>query len=326
MIKAATLFRSSTRASAIVAVGALLAAGEIAAAADKFPTRPIRMITTMPGTGTNLAARLIAQELTSRLGWKVVVDNRGIVAVDIVAKAAKDGQTLLVYTSPMWLLPFMRENVPWDPVKDFAPISLTNQQPSVLVLHPSVPANSVSKLIALAKAKPGQLNYGSGSPGAPTHLSAELFASMAGISLVRVSYKGGGEAIIALLGGQLQMVFGVPAAVMPQVHAGKLKALAVSSAEPTQLAPGLPTMAASGLPGYESNSLAGMFAPAGTPGDIVNLLSQETQRIINRPETKNQLLAAGVEGVSCSPQKFAAVLKADMAKWGKVIRNAGIHE
>jgi tripartite-type tricarboxylate transporter receptor subunit TctC len=149
---------------------------------------------------------------------------------------------------------------------------------------------------------------------------------MAGVNTVRVSYKGGGEAIMALIGGQLQLVFGVPAAVMPQVTAGKLKALAVSSAEPSPLAPGLPTMAASGLPGYESTSLAGMFAPAGTPPAIVNQLSEETRRIINRPETRNQLISAGVEGISCSPRQFAAVLKADMAKWGKVIRDAGIHE
>lgn len=313
-------FIAQTFAIAIIVIGPDIAS------AENYPVKPVRMVTTEPGSGTNLVARLLAQGLTASFGQQVIVDNRGIAAVEIVARAQRDGYTLLVYTSPMWLLPFMRKQIAWDPVKDFAPVSVTSRQPSVLVVHPSLPVNSVAELIALARTRPGELNYGSGSPGAPTHLSAELFNAMARVNIVRVPFKGGGPALTALMGGEVQAAFGVPAAVLPHARTGKLKALAVTSAEPSPLAPGLLTVAASGVPGYESTALAGLFAPAGTPAPVIDLLNRETARILSSAEAKERLFSAGVEGISSTSQQFAAILKADMAKWGKVIRDAGIHE
>ncbi len=205
----------------------VFAAGAVSG--QNYPNKPIRIVTTAPGSGTDMIARLIAQGSSASLGQPVIVDNRGIIAVDLVAKAPPDGYTLLLYTNPLWIMPLLRHNVPWDPIRDFSPITLTSRQPSVLVVHPSVPVMSVKELIVLARAKPGELNYGSGSTGAPTHLAAELFKAMAGVDIVRIPFKGGGLAINALIGGEIQLMFGVPAAVTPHVKSGKLRALAVTS-------------------------------------------------------------------------------------------------
>jgi tripartite-type tricarboxylate transporter receptor subunit TctC len=294
------------------------------AAAQSYPSKPIRILTSAPGNSDDLAARLIAQGITSGLGQQAVVDNRGVVAVEVTAKSPPDGYTLLLYGSPMWLAPFMRDKVPYDPVKDFAPVTWATSSPNLLVVHPSMPVKSVRELMLLAKARPNELNYGSGSAGSTPHLAAELFRAMTGVQIVRVAYKGSGPALTALLGGELHFMFPSTGSANALLNSGKIRALAVTALQRTALAPGLPTVAESGLPGYESASLLAVFAPAGTPPAIVQRLSQEMTKAIQRPEAKERLFNAGVEGMGGTPEQFAAVLKGEMAKWGKVIRDAGI--
>lgn len=307
---------------AVTIAAALL--GTSHAAAQAFPVKPIRIVTSAPGNSDDLAARLIAQGLTSGLGQQAIVDNRGVVAVEITAKAPPDGYTLLLYGSPMWLAPFMRDNLPYDPVRDFTPVTWATSSPNLLVVHPSLPVKSVRELIALARARPGELNYGSGSAGSTPHLAAELFRSMTGVQIVRVAYKGSGPALTALLGGELQFMFPSTGSANPLLKSGKLRPLAVTTLKPTALAPGLPTVAASGLPGYESASLLAVFAPAGTPAAIVQRLNQEMVKTLSQAETKERLSRAGVEAVGSTPEQLAATLRTEMARWGKLIREAGI--
>jgi tripartite-type tricarboxylate transporter receptor subunit TctC len=290
--------------------------------AQPYPSKPVRIVTTEPGSGNDLVARLIAAGLSGNLGQQVIVDNRGILAGEIVAKAPPDGYTLLAYGSPFWLAPFIRNNVGYDPVRDFAAVTLSASSPNILVVHPSLPVNSVRELIALAKARPGELNYGSSSTGATPHLAAELFKSMAGVNIMRVPYKGSGAALNDLIGGQVQLMFPNAGAATPHVKSGRLRALAVTTAQPSVLAPGLPTMAASGLPGYESVSPFGIFAPAGTPAVIINRLNQEIVRVLITAEVKERLYNVGVEVVGGSPEQLMVTMKSEMAMWGKVIRDA----
>jgi tripartite-type tricarboxylate transporter receptor subunit TctC len=296
------------------------------AAAQNFPNKVIRIQTTEAGSGTDLVARLIAQGFTATLGQQAVVENRGILAVETTARAAPDGHTLLVYSSSMWILPFLRENPTWDAEKDFAPVTQLYRQPNVIVINPALPVASARELIALAKAKPGELNYGSASSGSPAHLSAELFNSMAGVNIVRVPYKGIGPAITALIGGQVHLIFAIYTTAAPHITSGRLKAIAVTSAEPTALVPGVPTLAASGLPGYESIALAGLFAPAKTPAAIIALINQESAKVLSSQKNQERLANSGVESATGTPAEFAATIKADMAKWGKLIKDTGIRE
>ena len=305
-----------------------LGAGMISA--QNYPTRPIRMIAPEPGGGNEVAGRIVAQGLSGRLGQQVIIDNRGAaggtIAAGIVTKAAPDGYTLLVYGSTIWLAPFLRKNVAYDPLKDFTPIALAAQAPFFIFVHASVPAKSVKELIALAKARPGELNYGSAGAGAATHLAAELFKSMAGVNFTRIAYKGSGPAANALAGGEVQLMFGSASLGMAQVKAGRLRVLAVTTAKPSALAPGLPTVASSGLPGYEVGSMVGIFGPARMPKPLVNRLSQEIGEVLKQPEVKEKFLSLAIEAVGTTPEQFTAILKADMAKWGKVIKDAGIVE
>lgn len=296
------------------------------AAAQNFPNKVIRIQTTEAGSGTDLVARLIAQGFTATLGQQAVVENRGILAVETTARAAPDGHTLLVYSSSMWILPFLRENPTWDAEKDFAPVTQLYRQPNVIVINPALPVASARELIALAKAKPGELNYGSASSGSPAHLSAELFNSMAGVNIVRVPYKGIGPAITALIGGQVHLIFAIYTTAAPHITSGRLKAIAVTSAEPTALVPGVPTLAASGLPGYESIALAGLFAPAKTPATVIALINQEAAKVLNSAQNQQRLANSGVESATGTPAEFAATIKADMAKWGRLIKDTGIRE
>jgi len=295
------------------------------AAQQSYPTKPIRVVTTEPGSSLDLTARYVAQGISGPLGQQVIVDNRRVNSIEIVAKAQPDGYTLLAYGSPIWIMPMLRE-VTFDPVKDFAPITLAATSPNVLAIHPAVAATSVKELIALAKSRPGALNYGSSVTGGTPHLAAELFKSLAGVDVVRVAYKGVAVAVTDLIGGQLQMMFPVVPSAIPHVKTGKLRALAVSSAQSSALAPGLPTMAASGLPGYELVAVYGMFAPARTPVALLERLNREMVRGINTPEMKAQFLIAGAEVVGSTQQAFAAFIKADMARMSKVIKDAGIRE
>ncbi|MBI4189744.1 MAG: tripartite tricarboxylate transporter substrate binding protein [Betaproteobacteria bacterium] len=306
----------------LISLGANMVYGE------DFPNKPIRIVTSNPGGGSDFVARVIAQGLTSNLGKQVIVENRGgaggIIAALTVAKGLPDGYTLLLYASNLWLLPYLQDNVPYDPVRDFLPITLADSSPNLLVVHPSVPVNSVKELIALAKAKPGALNYAQGALGSPPHLSAELFKAMAGVDIVRIAYKSSGPAIFDLIGGRVQLMFSVPGAATPHVKSGKLKALAVTSAQPSDLFPGMPTVAASGVPGYVTESNHGLFAPAKTPVTLINRLNQEIVRVLKQPDVKEKFLNIGVEPVGGSPKEYAAYIKSDMAKMGKVIKDAGI--
>jgi tripartite-type tricarboxylate transporter receptor subunit TctC len=312
----------ATRAAALAV---LLAAAPLPAHTQTYPAKPVRVITTQPGSSAELMGRLIAPGLSNALGQQVVIDNRGLIAAEIVAKAPADGYTVLLYTSPLWIAPFFRD-VQWDPVRDYAPVALAVGSPNLLTVHPSLPVKSVKDLIGLAKVRPGELNYGSGSTGASPHLSAELFKSMAGVNLVRVSFKGTGPAVVAVMSGELQVLFPTVGSGMPYVKTGKLRALAVTTLQPTALAPGLPTMAASGLPGYESVSLSGFLAPAKTPAAVIDRLSAEIIRMLKRNEIREKLFTMGLEVVAGTPDEFAATIRREMAKWGKLIKDAGLRE
>ena len=296
------------------------------APAQGYPEKPIRMVTSSPGAGTDFATRTIAQGLTANLGKQVIVDNRpsGIVIGDIVAKAAPDGYTMFLNGSAFWLQPFLQANTPYDPVRDFTPIVLVTTSPNTLVVTPSLPVHSVKELLARARARPGELNYGSSSAGTPTHLGAELFKAMTGVNIVRVAYKGIGLALNALVAGEVHLMFANAAAVNPHVRSGRLRALAVTSAEPTDLVPGLPTVASAGIPGYESVSTYGVFGPARMPRQLVDRINSEMAKVLNHAEVKERLFRAGMEVVASTPGELAVVMKADMAKMERVIRQAGI--
>ncbi|HYC48099.1 MAG TPA: tripartite tricarboxylate transporter substrate binding protein [Burkholderiales bacterium] len=312
-----------TEAAALALV--LGATAVVAAHGQTFPTRPVRIVTTAPGAANDLFARMIAQGLTDSFGTQVIVDNRGggLLAIETAARATPDGYTLLLYSNGLWTLPLVQK-VSYDAVRDFAPVSLVGRQPNVLVVHPSLPVSSVKDLVALAKSKPGQLNYGSGSTGSTPHIAAELFKHQAGIDVVRVNYKGAGPALVALVAGEVQLMFPTAGSAAAHVKSGKLKALAVTSAQPSSLAPGLPTVAAAGLPGYESVAPFGIFAPAGTPNAIVQRLSDEIAKVVNRPEVKRRFLDNGVEVVASSPQELAATIKADTTRLTKLVNEAGL--
>ncbi len=295
-------------------------------AAESYPNKPIRVVTAAAGGGNDFVGRLIAQGVTLPLGQPVIIDNRGGMAADIVAKSRPDGYTLLFYSSATWTTPFLRDGVSYDPVRDLTPITMATKAPDIVVVHPSVAVKSVHDLIALAKAKPGGLNYATGTLGASPHLAAELFKSMAAVNIVRVPYKGTGPSLTAVIAGEVQLMFPDAGPATPHIRSGKLKPLAVTSAEPSALAPGLPTVAASGVPGYEAISILGMFAPTGTPAAIVKRLHDETVRVLNQPDVKDRLFNAGTEVVGSTPAAFAAKMKSEIAKWGKVIKDAGIRE
>jgi tripartite-type tricarboxylate transporter receptor subunit TctC len=305
---------------------ALLAAPH--AHGQNFPNKTIRIVTTEPGSTSDFLARLLAQGIAGGLGRQVIVENKGggLLASDAVARAAPDGATIILNGSSLWLVSLLREDVPYDPVRDFLPITLAANAPSILVVHPAVPARSVAELIALAKARPGELNYGSGSTGAPSHLAMELFKSMAGVSIARIPYKGTSPAINALLGGQVQMMVVPPTAVLGHIKSGRLRGLAVTSPKPSELAPGMPPVSAEGLPGFEVMGPFGLLAPARTPAALVNRLNQEMVQVLNKADERQRLFNVGVESIGSSPEEFAAAINADILKWGQLIKAAGIRE
>ena len=308
----------------MVPVG-MMVLGAGAASGQIYPTKPIRVVTAPAGAGNDFVARVIALGLSGSLGQQLIVDNRpaGVVG-ELVAKAPADGYTVLAIGSVLWLTPFLQDHVPYDPVKDFSPISLTARSLNILVVHPSVAANSVGELIALARAKPGQLNYATGATGASNHLAAELFKSMAGLDLVRIPYKGSGPAVNDLVSGQVQMMFPTTAAGLPHVRTGRLRALGVTSLQPSALAPGLPTVAESGLPGYESVVMYAMFAPAKTPAPIVKRLHTELVQYLKSAAGTERLFKAGVEAVASSPGELATAMESEMTRLGKLIKDANL--
>ena len=292
-------------------------------AQEPYPSKPIRVIAAASGGNADVLARFLQTGLAAGLGQQIVIDNRGAIAPAVVAKSPPDGHTILMTGSSVWLLPLLKPGVPWD-VREFAPITLATSSPSLLVVHPSLPVKTVKELIALAKRRPGELNFAAGTLGATPHLAGELFKHMAGVDIVRIGYKGTGAAVIATMAGEVHMMFpGAPAAI-PYVTQGRLRAVAVCSAEPSPFAPGVPTVSASGLPGFESMSPQGIFAPAGTPPAIVNKLNQEIARALNSEDVKSKLFNAGSQVVTSSPEAFAASMRNDMERINRLVKTAGL--
>ena len=296
--------------------------------AQTYPSKPIKFVTSQPGGGADTAARIIARGISPSLGQQVIVDNRPpiIVPGDTVAKAAPDGYTLLVFGGTHWLQPFFRDDVPYDPIKDFAPNTLATYSPAILVVHPALPVKTVADLIALAKKRPGAINYGSGGQGSQDQLAGELFKSMAGINLVQITYKGGAPAMVALASGEIQVMFTNATVATAHIKAGRIRAIAVASPKPSVVAPGLPTVASYGLTGFQSASILGVFAPAKTPDAIVKRLNQEIVRYLKSPDAKEKFLASGTETIGSTPEELESTVKADMARLGKIIKEVGIKD
>jgi tripartite-type tricarboxylate transporter receptor subunit TctC len=295
-----------------------------------YPIKPVRFIIPVPpGGGSDLLARTVAQKLTEKWGQSLVMDYRsgagGTIAVDTTAKASPDGYTLV-----MGLLASIAVNVslmklPYDPVKDLAPVTLLAVAQNILVVHPTLPATSVRQLIEMLKAKPGFYNYGSAGNGTSPHLSGELFKIMAGVSMNHVPYKGVGPLLSDLLSGQLSVYFGSIPSTMPHAKAGKLRALAVAGSQRSQMAPELPSIAEAGLPGFDSIQWYGILAPAKTPSAITSKLNRDTVAVLNLPEVKERLFSQGFEVVASSREEYGAFIRKEIAKWGNVIKQAGIH-
>ena len=298
-------------------------------AADSYPSKPVHLILPFPpGGGTDILGRLIGEQLTMRLGQPVVQENRGgaggNLGAEAVARAAPDGYTLLLAAPTLAISPTLYPKLAYDPLKDLAPIALVATVPNVMVTHPSVPARTLQEFIALAKRRPGELNFGSGGAGTSNHLGGELFNMVAGVKLVHVPYKGVNLAMQDVLAGNVQLVFiGIPAAA-PHIRAGKLRALAVVAPQRSSALPDVPTAAEAGLPGFEVTTWYGVLAPAGTPRAIVERLNTELGRIMLAPELQPRLADMATEPRSGTPEAFAAYLREETAKWGKVIRDAGL--
>ena len=286
--------------------------------------KPLRIVTSEAGGGNDVPARIVAQGLTLALGQQVVIENRpsGVVPAEIVAKAAPNGYTLLFYNNALWTAPLIQAT-PYDMLRDFTPVSAVARAVNVLTVNSALPAKSVADLIALAKTTPGGLNYGSSGTGASNHLAAEIFRTMAQIDIVRVNYKGAGPALTALIAGELQLMFPSAGAATPHVRAGRVKALAVTSAAPSALFPGLPAIAAT-LPGYESLAIYGLFAPAGTPPAIIVRLNTVVAQFLARADIQERFAAAGMDAAASTPGQLSASVQAEVARIGKVIRAAGI--
>ena len=307
---------------AACAAAALALFTSTAQSQENYPSKVIRIVAPATGGGSDVVGRMLAPGLSAQLGQQVIVDNRGAIASEIVAKAPPDGYTLLVNGSPMWLLPVVRPGSPWDATRDFAPITIAVSSPSMLVVHPSVPVKDVRELIALAKRNPGKLNYAAGTLGAAPHLAGELFKAMTGVNVVRVPYKGSGPGLLGVMTGEVEFMFPGAASAWSYVKQGKLKGLAICSAQPSALFPGVPTVAESGVPGYESVSPQALVAPAKTPAAIVNRLHQEIVRVLNSPEVKERLHNGGMEVVGNTPEQFAQAMRTDITR----VRKLGIHE
>jgi len=292
--------------------------------AQNYPQKPVRIIATEIGGTGDVVARIIARGLAPLLGQPLVVENRtAVVAAQTGAAATPDGYTLVLAGNGSWIAPLIQKTQ-YDMLRDFATVSQVSSSPLVLVVNPTLPVKSVKELIALAAAKPGTLNFAVAPTGSANHLAAELFKSMVGINIVGVPYKGAGPALTALIAGEVQLMFPPAGAAMSQVNAGRVRALAVTSALPSPLCVGLPTIAASGLPGYEASNINGMFVPAGTSAIIIEELDQNISEVLTNPDVREKFFRTGFEAVASSPAEFAAAIKADISRLGKVIKDAGI--
>jgi tripartite-type tricarboxylate transporter receptor subunit TctC len=303
-------------------------AADRGAAAD-YPNKPIRVIVGQaPGGATDIVGRALAQKLTASFGQSVVIDNRsgaaGSIGAALAAKSAADGYTALIVSSTYSINPSLYRQLPFDPNKDLQPVTLIAASPFLLMVHPSVPARTTPELIAVAKARPKELTYGSGGKGSSGNLAAELFSGMAGVELTHVPYKGAGPAFIDLLGGQLQLIFGSIVSGMPYAKSGKLRALAITTIKRSTVMPDLPTIAESGLPGYEFSSWYGLLVPTGTPRQIIAKLNAETVKALMLPDLSARLSNEGCEPVGSTAEQFAAYLRSEMARWAQVVKSSGM--
>jgi len=315
--------------AAWVMSAAALAALESAHAQQSYPVRAIRMVVpSSPGGGTDITARIIAPKLSEYLGQQVVVENRAgagtMIGGEIVAHAPPDGYTLLMGISTLAINPAMYKKVPYDALKDLAPISQVVSLPNILVSHPSLPVRTVKELIAFARTRPGQLNFASAGIGTSPHLSMELFLVMTKLKMVHVPYKGSGQGVVDLLAGHVSLMTPSILTALPYAKEGRLHALGVTSAKRADGAPDIPTIGEAGVPGYEATQWFGVLAPAGTPRDIVNRLHSQVVRALRAPEIRDRLSADGAEPVGSTPEEFAAYIRSETKKWADVIRNAGI--
>jgi tripartite-type tricarboxylate transporter receptor subunit TctC len=303
-------------------VGLVVMAANVVSGQD-YPNKPLRILTSPAGGGGDLAARIVAQGISGTLGQQVIVDNRAtILAIELAAKMAPDGYNLLVTGGSLLTYPLLYKAA--FNVTDFSPISQVTREISLLAVHPSLPVKSVKDLIALAKARPGELNYALVPSGSANQLAGELFKSMAGVNIVSVPYKGSAPTVTAVISGEAQLTMADPSLVLPHVKLGRLRALAITSARPSALAPGMPTLAESGLPGYEMVGMTSIYAPARTPATIIDRLNRQVVKLLGQADVKEKLLNSGVEAAPSSPEELAATIKSEIAKAGKVIKEAGI--
>jgi tripartite-type tricarboxylate transporter receptor subunit TctC len=312
-----------------VLIAIALAASPHAALAQAWPAKPVRIVVPFPpGGGTDIGTRVLAQKLQEAWGQAVVVENKpgaaGIVGTELTAKSAPDGYTFMMGNIGTHAINVsLYKQLSYDPVKDFAPVSMVADLPLLLLVHPSVPAKSVQELIALARSQPGKLNFSSSGAGGSMHVAAELFKSMAGVDMVHIPYKGGAPAVADLISGQVPLSFATVLETIQFVKAGKVRALAVTNNRRSVALPDLPTISEAGLPGYQSISWLALFAPAGTPKEIVNKASAETVRILKLPDVRERLLAQGAEPIGSTPEQLAAILAQDIAKYARVIKESG---
>ncbi|AOZ03429.1 ABC transporter substrate-binding protein [Cupriavidus sp. USMAHM13] len=318
------------RAPALLAALVLVTLAGTGARAETFPDKPLRLVVPFtPGGTTDILARVVGQKLGDALGQPVVIDNRpgagGNIGAEVVAKAAPDGYTLLMGTLGTQVTnQFLYARMPYDSARDFAPVTLVANSPNVLMTNATLPVGSVADVIALARREPGKINYASTSTGGSPHLSGELLDRMAGITMQHVPYKGAAPAMTDLLAGQVNLMFDNLPSALAQIQAGKVRALAVTGKQRSAVLPEVPTFAESGLPGYEVNSWFGLLAPAGTPAERVGKLQQAVAKVLALPEVRQRIQQLGAEPGGDSPAAFAAILRADTAKWSAVIRQAGI--
>ena len=309
--------------------GAVLCTTLLSASATAYPTKPLRLLVPYPPGGpVDITARTVGPDLSQALGQPVVIDNRagagGILASDIAAKSVPDGHTLLLGTVSNAIMPSMIRKLPFDAQKDLTAVTMLVVITSILVVHPGVAANSVQGLIALAKARPGELRYASTGNGTPGHLAAELFKSMAGVDLVHIPYKGAAQALVELMTGQVHVALLSAPGLLPHVRSGRLRALAVTNAKRSLLLPELPTIAESGLPGFEAEGWHGIFVPSGTPAAAVTALNRALLAVLGKEDVRQRLLQGGAEPVGLPPAQFAAKFRAEVERWGRVVKSAGI--
>jgi tripartite-type tricarboxylate transporter receptor subunit TctC len=298
--------------------------------AAPYPVRPARIVVGFaPGGGADIAGRVLAQQLTEAFGRSFVVENRpgasATIATEYVARSAPDGYTLLIgIPAAHSVLPVLSTRLNYDVLRDFAPVVMIATSPQLLAVHPSLPVRSVRDLIKLAKARPGQLSFGAGGIGTPPHMAGELFKQMAGVSMLFVPYQGEAPAIVDIIGGQISLIFSTMSAVLPQVRAGKLRGIAVTSEQRVATASEFPTVAESGVPGFIVESWYGLLAPAGTPGDIVTKLNNEAVRMLDQQDLRDRLMKQGLFVRTSTPEQLAAYMKAEIAKWAKVVKESGL--